>query len=91
MLSAQRELRARELRASGEEAARVDPCPATSETFASRDVSSFAEPSSEAECPMSLDIPVLQVGILGLMHNLPLPYRCLRLHFQSPEAGFRNI
>lgn len=52
-----RELRARELRASGEESARVEPCPSTTESFVTRDVASFAEPSLSAECPMDCTEP----------------------------------
>lgn len=47
-----RELRARELRASGEESARVDPCPRTTDAYVTRDVASFAEQSPTAECSM---------------------------------------
>ncbi|KAL0053045.1 hypothetical protein WJX82_000107 [Trebouxia sp. C0006] len=47
-----RELRARELRASGEESARVEPCPRNTDAYVSRDVASFAEASPTAECAM---------------------------------------
>ena len=61
-MSAQRELRARELRASGEESARVDPCPRTTDAYVTRDVASFAEQSLTAEC--SMDCSEEQVALL---------------------------
>ncbi|KAL3137890.1 hypothetical protein ABBQ38_005142 [Trebouxia sp. C0009 RCD-2024] len=57
-----RELRARELRASGEESARLpglEPCPSFG-PLGRRDASTFAGPSQEAECPMELDMPEAQ-------------------------------